>query len=99
MKQRILALFLALTLFFCAAPVSLAADYTPQQQLEILQETLDARFGLRVSFGDPAVIYRETIREIEEIEGNDGADEISEILGKRDADGKPGAVRKDRTKL
>ncbi len=32
-------------------------------QLEILQETLDARFGLRVSFGDPAVIYRETIRE------------------------------------
>ena len=32
-------------------------------QLEILQETLDTRFGLRVSFGEPAVIYRETIRE------------------------------------
>ncbi len=32
-------------------------------QLEILQETLDTRFGLKVSFGDPAVIYRETIRE------------------------------------
>ena len=31
-------------------------------QLEILQETLDTRFGLKVSFGDPAVIYRETIR-------------------------------------
>ena len=31
-------------------------------QLEILQEILDTRFGLRVSFGDPAIIYRETIR-------------------------------------
>ena len=31
-------------------------------QLEILQEILDVRFGLKVSFGDPAVIYRETIR-------------------------------------
>lgn len=38
--------------------------------------------------------YRETVREIEEIEGvsSDG-DEIAEILTKRDADGKPGAVR------
>ncbi len=32
-------------------------------QLEILQEMLETRFGLKVSFGDPAVIYRETIRE------------------------------------
>ena len=32
-------------------------------QLEILQETLDTRFGLKASFGEPAVIYRETIRE------------------------------------
>ena len=31
-------------------------------QLEILQETLETRFGLGVSFGEPAVIYRETIR-------------------------------------
>ncbi len=31
-------------------------------QLEILQEMLDTRFGLKVSFGEPAVIYRETIR-------------------------------------
>jgi gluconate kinase len=38
--------------------------------------------------------YRETIREIEEIEGaeTDG-DEIAEILSGREADGKPGAVR------
>lgn len=32
-------------------------------QLEILEETLEARFGLKVSFGEPAVIYRETIRQ------------------------------------
>ena len=41
--------------------------------------------------------YRETIREIEEIEGaNNHGDEVSYILGERAADGKPGAVRKDR---
>lgn len=41
--------------------------------------------------------YRDTIREIEEIEGTDNnGDEISEILAKRKADGKPGAVRKNR---
>lgn len=40
--------------------------------------------------------YRETIREIEEIEGAaDSGDEIGEILGGRAADGKPGAVRKN----
>ncbi len=32
-------------------------------QLEILQEVLETRFGLAVSFGEPAVIYRETIRQ------------------------------------
>ena len=41
--------------------------------------------------------YRETIREIEEIEGaNHNGDEVSDILGERAADGKPGAVRKNR---
>ena len=41
--------------------------------------------------------YRETIREIEEIEGTAGDnDEIGEILAERAADGKPGAVRKNR---
>lgn len=41
--------------------------------------------------------YRETIREIEEIEGaTNHGDEVSDILGERAADGKPGAVRKDR---
>lgn len=44
--------------------------------------------------------YRETIREIEEIEG-DGTenDEIKEILGFRSEHGKSGAVRKDRTEV
>ena len=42
--------------------------------------------------------YRETIREIEDIEGGEqDGDEIGEILAQRRADGKPGAVRKDRT--
>ena len=42
--------------------------------------------------------YRETIRDIEEIEGAaDDTDEISEILAQRESDGKPGAVRTHRT--
>lgn len=44
--------------------------------------------------------YRETIREIEEIEGAvDDGDEISKILAERQADGKPGAVRANRAPL
>ena len=43
--------------------------------------------------------YRETIKEIEEIEGQDcGEDEIEKLLSGR-ADGMPGAVRKDHTKI
>ena len=30
-------------------------------QLEIIEELLDSRFGLRVSFGAPAIVYKETI--------------------------------------
>lgn len=42
--------------------------------------------------------YRETIREIEEIEGADNdTDEIGAILAQRENDGKPGAVRTYRT--
>ncbi len=41
--------------------------------------------------------YRETIKEIEEIEeGVDPDDEIAEILSGREADGKSRAVRKSR---
>ena len=32
-------------------------------QLEILKEVLETRFGLKASFSEPAVIYRETIRQ------------------------------------
>lgn len=40
--------------------------------------------------------YRDTIREIEEIEGTENnGDEIGEILAQRQTDGKPGAVRKN----
>ena len=35
-------------------------------QLEILQETLNTRFGLNVTFSRPSVIYRETIKEAAE---------------------------------
>ncbi|MBR4743557.1 MAG: hypothetical protein IK082_05115 [Oscillospiraceae bacterium] len=42
--------------------------------------------------------YRDTIREIEEIEGHhDNNDEIGDILAQRDAHGEPGAVRPNRT--
>ena len=43
--------------------------------------------------------YRETIREIEELDGDKEEDEISDILGKRAANGKSGAVRKDKSKV
>ena len=42
--------------------------------------------------------YRETIREIEEIEGNvNETDEITEILRSRENNGKSGAVRKNKS--
>ena len=41
--------------------------------------------------------YRETIKEIEEIEGSGNEDEIADILNSRDADGKSRAVRPDRS--
>lgn len=44
--------------------------------------------------------YRETIREIEEIEGVESSgDEIGDILAARQAGGKPGAVRKNRAAI
>ena len=41
--------------------------------------------------------YRETIKEIEEIEGNDSEDEIADILNSREADGKSRDVRPNRS--
>lgn len=70
------------------------------EQLKKLRDTLAKAIDTCESMRDLATLsrqYRETIREIEEIEGadNDG-DEIGEILAKRENDGKPGAVRTHR---
>lgn len=70
------------------------------EQLKKLREMLAKAIDTCESMRDLAALsrqYRETIREIEEIEGadNDG-DEIGEILAARDNDGKPGAVRTHR---
>ena len=43
--------------------------------------------------------YRETIREIEEIEGDTNEDEIADILKGRESNGKSRAVRPNRTKV
>lgn len=45
------------------------------------------------SYAPLAKQYRETIKEIEEIEGVDDDDEIGEILTDRKADGKSDSVR------
>lgn len=70
------------------------------EQLKKLRDTLAKAIDTCESMRDLATLsrqYRETIREIEEIEGadNDG-DEIGEILAERENDGKPGAVRTHR---
>ena len=72
-------------------------------RLEKLKE-LEARLYAAMDGADTRTLagiarqYRETIKEIEEIEGTAGDnDEIGELLAERAADGKPGAVRKDRS--
>ncbi len=79
---------------------SITAKGSRIEQLKELAKVLAAAIDACI---DPKALpamakqYRETIREIEEIEevSADG-DEISEILTSREADGKPGAVRKNR---
>lgn len=64
---------------------------------KVLAESIDTCDDARAL---PALAkqYRETVREIEEIEGAvNHDDEIGAILAQRQADGKPGAVRKDRS--
>ena len=66
---------------------------------QILAESIDRCDNAR-ALPQLAKQYRETIREIEAIEGavnND--DEIGAIIAQRQSDGKPGAVRKDRSIL
>ncbi len=44
--------------------------------------------------------YRETLKEIEDIEGVvDNGDEIESLLSERSSNGKAGAIRKDRSKI
>lgn len=64
-----------------------------ESELRMLMKKANSR-----TYASLAKQYRETIREIEEIEGvEDDGDEIAEILAGRAADGKPGAVRKNRS--
>lgn len=70
-------------------------------QLVALRDKLACAIDMCESMRDLAALskqYRETLKEIEEIEGgSEQDDEIGEILGSREADGKPGAVRKNRS--
>ncbi len=71
------------------------------EQLIALRDKLAEAIDTCESKRDLAALakqFRETIKEIEEIEGTDSSnDEIGEILAERAADGKPGAVRKNRS--
>lgn len=63
------------------------------QELESELKALMSKANSR-TFASLAKQYRETIKEIDEIEGNDGnEDEIAQLLNQRSADGKSGAVR------
>lgn len=64
-----------------------------KELLEILADAIDQRPGAR-DLAQLSRQYRETLKEIEEIEGaQQNDDDISEILSERAAAGKSGAVR------
>ena len=64
-----------------------------KELLRILADEIDERPGAR-DLAQLSRQYRETLKEIEEIEGAEqNDDDISEILSERAAAGKPGAVR------
>lgn len=64
-----------------------------KELLLVLAEQIDSKPGAR-DMASLARQYRETLKEIEEIEGaDDNDDDIGQILAQRDADGKAGAVR------
>ena len=68
-----------------------------KQQAKVLASGIDACEDCR-ALPQLTKQYRETIREIEEIEGADNdTDEIGAILAQRQQDGKPGAVRTHRS--
>ena len=64
-----------------------------KELLLVLAEQIDSKPGAR-DMASLARQYRETLKEIEEIEGTqDDDDDIGKILADREADGKAGAVR------
>lgn len=64
-----------------------------KELLLVLAEQIDSKPGAR-DMASLARQYRETLKEIEEIEGSEGNDDdIGRLLAKREADGKAGAVR------
>ena len=64
-----------------------------EEYLRNLLEEADAKSAAAL-----AKQYRETIKEIDEIEGErNDSDELGAILERRQADGKPGAVRANRS--
>ena len=76
---------------------------TRLEQLEVLRDKLAKAIETCESMRDLAALsrqYRETIYEIEEIEGRyDGDDELGEILQSRDADRQPDSDSQNRTKF
>lgn len=72
-------------------------------QLKELRDKLASAIDECASMRDLAALsrqYRETIREIEEIEGTiEETDEIKKLLDKRVEDGKANPVRKNRTEI
>ena len=61
--------------------------------LNVLAEAIDSKPGMRDLAGLVRQ-YRETLREIEELEGGPkDEDELGALLSKRQSDGMPGAVR------
>ena len=64
-----------------------------KELLLILAKEIDDKPGAR-DMAALAKQYRETLHEIEEIEGTDGNnDEITQLLQERERDGKSGSVR------
>lgn len=74
-------------------------------RLEKLKE-LEVKLGKEMESADHRTLaplakqYRETLREIEELEAHEtDENEIEKLLEERESDGKPGAVRTDRSKV
>ena len=80
-----------------ATPTKITNTGTRLEQLKELLEILADEINDRPGARDLAQLskqYRETLKEIEEIEGaNLDGDEIAELLSNRESAGKPGAVR------